>query len=44
MWYSKYSNYTPEQIMISDYEKICVQFLSMVKDEKIKEKMKRYTL
>lgn len=41
MWYSKYSDYSPKQIMNEDYEKLCKQLLSMVKDDKIKEKMQR---
>ena len=44
MWYSKYSNYSPDQIINEDYEKLCVILLSMVKDEKIKEIMKRNTI
>lgn len=44
MWYSKYSDYSPEQIINEDYENLCTQFLDMVKDDKIKEKMRRYTI
>ncbi len=44
MFYSKYSDFSPEQIITEDYEKLCIQLLSIVKDEQIKEKMKRNTI
>jgi len=37
----KYSDYTSEQIITEDYQKLCNQFLHMSTDEKIKEKVKR---
>lgn len=39
MFYSKYSDYSPEQIKTEDYEKLCEQLLSLAKDKNIKEKM-----
>lgn len=39
MFYSKYSDYSPEQIKTENYEKLCKQFLSIAKDDKVKEKM-----
>ena len=44
MFYSKYSDYSPEQIITENYQKFCDQLLSSVKDEQIKEKMKRNTI
>lgn len=37
----KYSNYTSEQIINEDYQKLCEQLLTLSADEKNKEKMKR---
>ena len=44
MFYSKYSDYSPEQIMSSDYEILCKKILSMSEDEQVTEKIKRYTI
>lgn len=41
MLYSKYSNYSPDQIMSEDYIKISEYLLSIAKDSNIREKMKR---
>lgn len=41
MLYSKYSDFSPEQIITQNYQKICEQLLSMAEDEQIREKMKR---
>lgn len=40
MFYSKYSDYSPEQIIDENYRKVCDRLLSKVKDEKVLEKMK----
>lgn len=39
MFYSKYSDWSPEEIMSEDYENLCKHLLSMAKDEKIKSRM-----
>lgn len=44
MPYSKYSNYSPEDIINEKYKKLCNQLLSMDNDEKVKEKMERNTI
>lgn len=36
-----YSQDSIEQIINEDYQKICLELLSMVEDEQVKEKMKR---
>ena len=40
-FFSKYSNYSPEQIQTSTYEKLSSFMLKIVQNEEIKEKMKR---
>lgn len=44
MFYSKYSNYSPEQIISKDFEKLSSILLSIVKDAKTKEIMERNTV
>lgn len=41
MFYSKYSNYAPDQIMTKDYIKLSEYMLSVAKDSNVREKMKR---
>jgi len=38
----KYSNYSQDQVVTEDYEKICQLFMKMAKDEKTKEMLNRY--
>lgn len=44
MFYSKYSDYLPEQIISENYEKICDLLLKLSDDEKIKQQTIRNTL
>lgn len=45
MYYSKYSDYSPEKITKYPYYiEFCTKLLSIVQDEKTKEKMERNTL
>lgn len=39
MFYSKYTDYSPEQIKTEKYEELSKQLLSMAKDNKVKEQM-----
>ncbi len=41
MFYSKYSDFSPDQIITKNYENVCVHLLQLAKDDKIREKMKR---
>lgn len=44
MFYNKYSDYFPEQIITENYKKLSEQFLSIIQNEQIKEKIKRYII
>lgn len=44
MFYSKYSDFSPEQIISKDYKKLSDHLLSIVKDAEVIEKMKRYII
>lgn len=44
MDYSKYSDFSPDQIIEKDYKKLCEHILSMAKDKQSKEKMERNTI
>lgn len=41
MFYSKYSRYTEEQMLIPKYLELCEYLLNLAKDETTREKMKR---
>jgi hypothetical protein len=41
MFYSKYSDYLPEQIIDEGYEELCQQFISMAKDDESKRRIER---
>lgn len=41
MFYSKYSSFSPEQVIDKSYQKLCDQLLSLVNDGQIERKMKR---
>lgn len=41
MFYSKYSDYAPDQIITEKYEEVSEMLLNMVEDGQTKEKMKR---
>lgn len=44
MSYSKYSDYSSEQIVTEDYQKLCDILLSKASNEQVLEKMKRYII
>lgn len=41
MFYSKYSDYTHEQVLTDKYKQHCEKLLSMATSEQVQEKMKR---